>query len=77
MSLSDMYLLAWASIATVAAVYYHQRSKHYEEKHAVAFVMLIGLMEGTARMIKKQNGAVFVNEIGDEVDEISIKNREG
>jgi hypothetical protein len=77
MGIADLFLLLWALSATVFAVYFHTLAERRDNEKIILEIMLIGLMEGTAKMHKTNKGAIFTNQVGDDIDEISIEARQG
>lgn len=75
MSYGEIFLLVWALGATVVAVVSKHKRSMYRKRSMVAEMMLIGLIEGTARMIKERDGARFVNVVEDGEDEIFFRRR--
>lgn len=75
-SYAELFLMAWASVATVLAVYYHTRLKQAGTSLHISHRILVGLMLGEVQMKKIKGGVRFTNERTDE-DEISIEIREG
>jgi hypothetical protein len=75
MSYGEMFLLVWALGGTAVAVISRHRINIYERRSMIAEMMLIGFIEGTARMIKEQDGARFVNVAEDGEDEIFFRRR--
>jgi hypothetical protein len=78
MSMAEVFLMVWALGATLVAVYFQHKYKRAEHFAGVSQVILIGMAEGTAKMIKEKNGATFINLIEGEItDEIRFKTRQG
>jgi hypothetical protein len=75
MSYGEMFLLVWALGSTAVAVISRHRRNVYERRSMIAEMMLIGFIEGTARMVKEQDGARFVNVASDGEDEIFFRRR--
>lgn len=75
MSYGEMFLLVWALGGTAVAVISRHRRNIYERRSMIAEMMLIGFIKGTARMVKEQDGARFVNVAEDGEDEIFFRRR--
>ena len=75
MSYGEIFLLVWALGATAVAVISRHRRNIYERRSMIAEMVLIGFIDGTARMIKEQDGARFVNVAEDGEDEIFFRRR--
>jgi hypothetical protein len=76
-SSAELFLLSWASIATVLAVYYHS---HFKRAHVLVEVssrIFMGIAEGSTVMTKTATGVVFTNSDEEITDEIRIQNRQG
>ena len=77
MSMAEMFLIVWALGATLIAVYFHHRYKQIDHFAVISQAILVGMAEGTAKMIKESNGATFINlEKGEVTDEIRLKTKE-
>lgn len=75
MSYGEIFLLVWALGATVFAVLCQHVCSRFMLRTRVAETMLIGFVEGTARMVKEKDGARFVNVVEDGEDEIFFRRR--
>lgn len=75
MSYGEIFLLVWALGATAVAVVSKHKRSIYRRRSMIAEMMLIGMIEGTARMIKEKDGARFVNTVDDGEDEIFFRRR--
>jgi hypothetical protein len=78
-SMAELFLLVWALGATLIAVYYQHHLKEANKFVLIAQRLFVGLIIGTAKIIKdKQGGASFVNhEDGELTDEIRIEVGQG
>jgi len=78
-SMAELFLLVWALGATLIAVYYQHQLEEANKFVFVAQRLFVGLIIGTAAMIKdKRGGASFVNhEDGELTDEIRIQVGQG
>lgn len=78
-SMAELFLLVWALGATFIAVYYQHHLKEANKFVLIAQRLFVGLIIGTAKMIKdRQGGASFVNhEDGELTDEIRIEVGQG
>lgn len=78
MSIAEVFLIVWALGSTLVAVYFQHKSKQLDTWRQTSQAILIGMINGTAKMNKQANGAVFINLIEGEVtDEIRIQARQG
>jgi hypothetical protein len=69
-SFAELFLLAWATIATVYAVVVDHRYRQHVKRMVMSETMLVGLFEGTATMEKlPKGGAKFVNKVDDESED--------
>ena len=75
MSYGEIFLLVWALGATAVAVISKHRVRHYERRSVISEMMLIGFIEGSARMIEEKDGVRFVNVADDGEDEIYFRRR--
>jgi len=77
--MAELFLLVWALGATLIAVYYQHHLKEANKFVLIAQRLFVGLIIGTAKIIKdKQGGASFVNhEDGELTDEIRIEVGQG
>lgn len=73
MSYGEIFLLVWALGATAVAVIARHKIRQYEVRSMVSEMMLIGFIEGSARMIKEKDGVRFVNVADDGEDEIYFR----
>jgi hypothetical protein len=78
-SMAELFLLVWALGATLIAVYYQHHLKEANKFVLIAQRLFVGLIIGTAKIIKdKEGGASFVNhEDGELTDEIRIEVGQG
>lgn len=78
-SMAELFLLVWALGATLIAVYYQHHLNEANKFVLIAQRLFVGLIIGTAKIIKdKQGGASFVNhEDGELTDEIRIEVGQG
>lgn len=78
-SIAELFLLVWALGATLIAVYYQHHLQEANKFVLIAQRLFVGLIIGTAKIIKdKQGGASFVNhEDGELTDEIRIEVGQG
>lgn len=78
-SMAELFLLVWALGATLIAVYYQHHLREANKFVLIAQRLFVGLIIGTAKIIKdKQGGASFVNhEDGELTDEIRIEVGQG
>ena len=78
-SMAELFLLVWALGATLIAVYYQHHLKEANKFVLIAQRLFVGLIIGTAKIVKdKQGGASFVNhEDGELTDEIRIEVGQG
>ena len=74
-SMAELFLLVWALGATLIAVYYQHHLKEANKFVLIAQRLFVGLIIGTAKIVKdKQGGASFVNhEDGELTDEIRVE----
>jgi len=77
--MAELFLLVWALGATLIAVYYQHHLKEANKFVLIAQRLFVGLIIGTAKIIKdKEGGASFVNhEDGELTDEIRIEVGQG
>ena len=76
MSYGEVFLLVWALGATAVAVVVHHRAKRYRIFEMIAEQMLIGLLKGTATMVKTPTGgAKFINRVEENEDVIVLEPR--
>lgn len=78
-SMAELFLLVWALGATLIAVYYQHHLQEANKFVLIAQRLFVGLIIGTAKIIKdKEGGASFVNhEDGELTDEIRIEVGQG
>jgi len=78
-SMAELFLLVWALGATLIAVYYQHHLNEANKFVLIAQRLFVGLIIGTAKIIKdKEGGASFVNhEDGELTDEIRIEVGQG
>lgn len=75
MSYGETFLLIWALGATAVAVVVNHHHKQHIRRMMIAELMLVGFIEGTARIIKEKDGMRFVNLLDDGEDEIYFQRR--
>jgi len=61
MELSELFLLAWACVATVAAGYFHTGLRKAMRGGVVLCVMIEALAEGKAKLIKHPDGRMTMD----------------
>lgn len=76
-SSAELFLLSWASVATVLAVYYHTKLKYVQSMMQVSSRIFMGIAHGSTVIKKTPDGVVFTNVDEEITDEIRIQNRQG